>query len=654
MINKRKSEKDNKDLKIHKKLIILAGIGLLLLVTITAYSLWDVTASFSHTTGFVERATLESRGIAEIEKRIFEMSLAVDNYIESGGDIRHRSSYETARTALHKALNELPGQAPGQGEMSIHALMIAHLRKIEQRADKIFSVRSPRANRALVYKLVTELDALYPQMSKDMERMQEEHAMQTAEAMDRVRDTKLRINLLFLMTLITSSSFLLFFAVYLYRKVSAPLAELWKGTGEISRGNLDYRIQVEGARDIELLADHFNDMARKLKQSYAELEQKLLDRTRELAALDAVALTLRESRTLKDLLHKALDQLFESLASLEPRGGIFLRDPEGELLRLAAQKGLPPDFSAREETIRMGECLCGVVAQTGEMLITEKGCEDPRHTLCKSADGHSHIIIPIKSRGIVLGVIFLYPAKNFTLKPSDIQMLDAVGAQLGLAVENFRFYVEVKASSEKFWDLFENARDILFTIDNAGNLTAVNKAMEALTGYSKVELVSKSVLDFLTPEGVQTAAKMLSGEQGFGRKVLEFEVVRRDGGHALLEVSFRKLREKPSSGGFQVSARDVTEQKALREMALRAERLGAIGEIVTTVRHEINNPLTTVIGNVELLLERYGEKDKNIQNRLEIILNNALRIAEIVTKLKGIKQDKVVEYLNGVKMTDLK
>ena len=106
--------------------------------------------------------------------------------------------------------------------------------------------------------------------------------------------------------------------------------------------------------------------------------------------------------------------------------------------------------------------------------------------------------------------------------------------------------------------------------------------------------------------------------------------------------------------GFQVSARDITERKNLRELLVKAERLGAIGQVGVAVRHEINNPLTTVIGNIELLIERYEDKDKELTARLETILNNALRISEIVKRLQGIKQEKSVDYLKGVKMTDLK
>ncbi len=250
--------------------------------------------------------------------------------------------------------------------------------------------------------------------------------------------------------------------------------------------------------------------------------------------------------------------------------------------------------------------------------------------------------------------MFLYPTTEFTLQPSDIQMLDSIGAQLGMAIENFRFYVEVKESSEKFWDLFENARDILFTMDGEGHFTAVNRSAEKFLGYSKVELHGKSVFDFLTTESADAARKRLLGERAGMRRIVELEVLKRDGSHAYVEVSARAMFENRVAVGYQLSARDVTEQKHLREMLVKAERVGAIGQVGVAVRHEINNPLTTVIGNIELLMERYEDKDKDLFVRLETILNNALRIAEIVKRLEGIKKEKTVDYLKGVKMTDLK
>jgi signal transduction histidine kinase len=72
-----------------------------------------------------------------------------------------------------------------------------------------------------------------------------------------------------------------------------------------------------------------------------------------------------------------------------------------------------------------------------------------------------------------------------------------------------------------------------------------------------------------------------------------------------------------------------------------ANALAAVRGQEIAVRHEINNPLTTVIGNVELLIERYEHKDKDLVARLEVILNNALRIAETTTRLQQNKKENI-------------
>jgi len=98
--------------------------------------------------------------------------------------------------------------------------------------------------------------------------------------------------------------------------------------------------------------------------------------------------------------------------------------------------------------------------------------------------------------------------------------------------------------------------------------------------------------------------------------------------------------------GREPSAEEIKAQ-------IKKERLGTIMETAATVSHEINNPLTAVLGNVQLmLLKREGLSEDAIK-KLKVIEESALRIKDVTQKLMNITRDKVTDYTEGVKMIDL-
>ncbi|MBI2113706.1 MAG: response regulator [candidate division NC10 bacterium] len=87
---------------------------------------------------------------------------------------------------------------------------------------------------------------------------------------------------------------------------------------------------------------------------------------------------------------------------------------------------------------------------------------------------------------------------------------------------------------------------------------------------------------------------------------------------------------------------------------IRAERLAAIGEIGLAIRHEINNPLGTILGHAELLLAQPETLAPDVQKKLAAISRASLRIRDVVKRLEVIRDDRAIEYLPGVSMTDLR
>jgi signal transduction histidine kinase len=82
-------------------------------------------------------------------------------------------------------------------------------------------------------------------------------------------------------------------------------------------------------------------------------------------------------------------------------------------------------------------------------------------------------------------------------------------------------------------------------------------------------------------------------------------------------------------------------------------RLEAIKETTITLNHEINNPLTAVLGNVQLLLMKGKDLPEDVRSRLEMIEQSSLRIRDAVSKLLRLKEAKSTTYLDDTRMIDL-
>lgn len=87
---------------------------------------------------------------------------------------------------------------------------------------------------------------------------------------------------------------------------------------------------------------------------------------------------------------------------------------------------------------------------------------------------------------------------------------------------------------------------------------------------------------------------------------------------------------------------------------IAAERLAAIGQISLAIRHEINNPLGTIVVYTDLLLTQAERFPEEVRKRLEAINRASLRIRDVVKRLGELKEDRTVEYLPGMRMTDLR
>lgn len=175
------------------------------------------------------------------------------------------------------------------------------------------------------------------------------------------------------------------------------------------------------------------------------LRQKAVAR---LQAINAVSSIVIGSLELEEILNGALDKVLEVTGL--PVGLIFFLDKQSQELILAAYRGISEESAAGVDRLKLGEGFCGRVAQSGELMLVEDSCRDPRLTrLAVRREGlRSQIIVPLKSKGEVQGVLAVATRNSHQFLPEELELITAIGNQIGVAIENARLHQDVARQLE--------------------------------------------------------------------------------------------------------------------------------------------------------------------------------------------------------------
>lgn len=176
-------------------------------------------------------------------------------------------------------------------------------------------------------------------------------------------------------------------------------------------------------------------------------ENKLKASHLELSTLYTLVTVLNQTISLESLLSRVLQTITQfDLKIINQKGGIFL--VEGDQMTLAAQLGNDNAFSEQHRDIKPGVCLCGLVAQSGEMIISNDCSSDKRYTLqCSRGGNLGHVIVPLKSPRGIEGVLYLYTQKGEIINDRVQKLLKTIGIQVGITIRNARLYEETKTLS---------------------------------------------------------------------------------------------------------------------------------------------------------------------------------------------------------------
>jgi len=189
------------------------------------------------------------------------------------------------------------------------------------------------------------------------------------------------------------------------------------------------------------------------------------------------------------------------------------------------------------------------------------------------------------------------------------------------------------AQQEEFRSrLLESFPDLILVVDLEERYTFVSSRAEALLGYRPDEMLGKKISEMAdhAPDLVSLHHTLVSGDQAFG--AAEYGTRHRDGSARTMRAAGSQLADAEGKiSGVIFSLRDITIERKLEQQVVESERLAAMGAMIGGVAHELNNPLTSILGVSELLQDT--ETNETSRKQLGMLQQQARRAAEIVQNL---------------------
>ena len=310
---------------------------------------------------------------------------------------------------------------------------------------------------------------------------------------------------------------------------------------------------------------------------------------------------------------KRFTQLFETLQE-----GMYICNPDGKLVEVNPALLSILGYNSKEEVLNLSPEALNVDT-TSEPILgraeSQTAQTRTREVRLRKKDG-SVAICQDTSAGVV----------------EDGRTVRYQGTLVDVT-EKRTLERQLRSQEEFRRHLLESFPDLILVLDLEGRYTFVSPRIQELLGYGPETLIGKSVNDVETssPELANLFHTLAQG--GTSRASCEYGARHRDGsGRTMLGMASPLLDADGKPSGVILSVRDVTTEKRLEQQIIQSERLAAMGQMIGGFAHELNNPLTAILGNAQLLEER--ETDETARKRLETLNQEARKAADIVRNLQ--------------------
>ena len=268
-----------------------------------------------------------------------------------------------------------------------------------------------------------------------------------SQALTPIRDSLVRIALLLLLGLVVA----ILAGTLLARRMLIPITALRAGARRLGAGDFGHRIDVHTADELEELADQFNSMAGQLHETYADLEGKVEERTRDLAqsvnelkVLEEVGRAVASSLDLNAVLPTVAARALE----ITHADAVLIYSYDAAKLQFNLVEAIGIDNSAegQHRSIDQDTSVLGEAATSGEPIAIPDLTDAADHLLrdtAVAAGFHSVLVVPLVDQKGILGSLIVLRKNTGEFSPNLIGLMRTFAHQSVLAMRNARLFTEV-------------------------------------------------------------------------------------------------------------------------------------------------------------------------------------------------------------------